>query len=285
MPAPDGGDDFVGVGGPCEGLGLLIVLFEEAVDRGLQVGDGAEDAALEPALCERGEEALDRVEPGSGRRREVERPSRIAFEPSADIGMLVGGVVVDDGVDRLPRRNLSFDDIEEADELLMAMALHVAADHRAVEDVHRGEQRRRSVPLVVVRHGSGAALLQRQSGLGAVQRLNLALLVDRQDDGVRGRIDIEPDDVAQFVDEARIVGQLELAHPVRLKAVGAPDALNRADAEPRRLRHQDAGPVGRLARRFAKRQRDDALGGFGAQRLGCARDASCRGAGRRTPPR
>ena len=31
------------------------------------------------------------------------------------------------------------DDIEETDELLMAMALHVAADHRAVEDVHRGE--------------------------------------------------------------------------------------------------------------------------------------------------
>jgi hypothetical protein len=37
---------------------------------------------------------------------------------------------------------------------------------------------------------------------------------------VCGRIDIEPDDVAQFVDEARIVGQLELAHPVRLQTVG-----------------------------------------------------------------
>ena len=101
VPAPDGGDDFVGIGGPGEGLRLLIVLFEEAVDRGLQVDDGAKDAALEPALCEGREEALDRVEPGSGRRREVERPSRVTFEPSANIGMLMGGVVVDDGVDRL----------------------------------------------------------------------------------------------------------------------------------------------------------------------------------------
>ena len=66
MPAPDGGDDFVRVGGPCEGLGLLIVLFEEAVDRGLKVGDGPKDAALEPPLCEGREEALDGVEPGSG---------------------------------------------------------------------------------------------------------------------------------------------------------------------------------------------------------------------------
>src|ERR1700675_4959751 len=235
MPSPDGCDDFVWISGPGEGLRFLIVLFEEAVDCGLQVGDRPKDAALEPALCEGREEALDRVEPGSRCRCEMERPSRMAFEPSADVGMLMGGVIVDDGVDRLARRDLLLDDIEEANEFLMAMALHVAANHRAVEDVHRGEQRRRAVALIVVRHGSGTTLLQRQSGLGAIKRLNLALFVDRQDDGVGGRIDIEPDDVAQFVDEARVVGQLELAHPVRLQTVGAPDALNRTYAEPCRL--------------------------------------------------
>ena len=51
MPAPDRGDDFVWVGGPGEGLRLLIVVLKEAVDRGLQVDDGSKDAALEPALC------------------------------------------------------------------------------------------------------------------------------------------------------------------------------------------------------------------------------------------
>jgi hypothetical protein len=35
----------------------------------------------------------------------------------------------------------------------------------------------------------------------AVDRLNLALFIDGQDDGVRWRIDIEPSHVAQFVDE------------------------------------------------------------------------------------
>ena len=78
----------------------------------------------------------------------------------------------------------------------MAMALHVAADDRAVEHVERGEQRRGAVALVVVGHGAGATLLHRQAGLGAVERLDLALLVDREDDGVGGRIDIEADDVA-----------------------------------------------------------------------------------------
>src|ERR1700722_6016142 len=94
------------------------------------------------ADCEGREEAFDRVEPGGRCWREMERPSRMAFELPADVGMLMGGVVVDDGVDRLSRRNLFLNDIEEANELLVAMALHVAADHRAVEDVHRGEQRR-----------------------------------------------------------------------------------------------------------------------------------------------
>ena len=115
--------------------------------------------------------------------------------------MLVGGVVVEDGVDHLAGRDLALDGVEEADELLMPVALHAAADHRAVEHVQRGEQRRRAVALVVVGHGPGAALLQRQAGLGAVERLDLALLVDRQHDGVRRRIDVEPDDVAQLVDE------------------------------------------------------------------------------------
>ena len=147
----------------------------------------------------------------------MERPSRITFEPSANIEMLVGGVVVDNGVNGLSGRNLLLDDIEKSDEFLLAMTLHVATDHRAVEDVHRGEQCRRAVPLVVVGHGSRATLLQRQSGLSAFQRLYLALFIKPQDDGVGGRIDIEPDDVAQFVDKARVVGKLELTNPVRLE--------------------------------------------------------------------
>ena len=54
--------------------------------------------------------------------------------------MLVGGVVVEDDVDDLAGRHLGLDRVEEADELLMAVALHVAADDGAIEDVERGEQ-------------------------------------------------------------------------------------------------------------------------------------------------
>ena len=95
-------------------------------------------------------------------------------QPLAHLRMLVGCVVVDDGVDRLSGWHLRFDGIEEADELLMPVVLHVAADDGAVEDIESGEQRGRAVTFVVVGHRSGAARLHRQTRLGMVERLDLA---------------------------------------------------------------------------------------------------------------
>jgi hypothetical protein len=65
-------------------MGLPIVLFEEAVDCGLKVGDGSKDAALQAALCEGCEEVLDGVEPRGGCWSEMERPLWMAVEPLAD---------------------------------------------------------------------------------------------------------------------------------------------------------------------------------------------------------
>ena len=79
----------------------------------------------------------------------------------------------------------------------MPVALHIAADDGPIEDVEGREQCGRAMMLVVgaiVR----AALLHRQAGLSAVERLDLALLIDREDYGMGGRIDIQADDVAQL---------------------------------------------------------------------------------------
>ena len=56
----DGGDDFVGVGGPGERFAVLVVFCEVAVD------DRMKGAALEATLRQCCEEALDRVEPRAG---------------------------------------------------------------------------------------------------------------------------------------------------------------------------------------------------------------------------
>src|ERR1700722_15226487 len=232
VPASDGLDNFVRIGSPHEGFRFGVMFDDEAIDCCLQVDDRQEDATFQSPLCELGEEALDGVEPGCRCGREVEGPAGMPSQPLAHLRVLVGCVVVDDGVDLLSRRHLRLDGVEEADELLVPVALHIAADDGAVEDVEGREQRGGTVAFVVVGHGPGAALLHWQAGLGAVERLDLALFIDREDDGMGGRINIETDDVAQLVDEAWVAGEFELFHPVRLQAVRAPDALDgtRADA-------------------------------------------------------
>ena len=136
----------------------------------------------------------------------------------------------------------------------MAVLVHAAAEHGAVEDVEGGKQRGRAVALVVVGHGAAFPGLHGQAGLGAIERLDLALLVDRQHHGVGRRVHVEADDVLDLLGKSGVVGPLEGADTAGLEAMGLPDALHRAKRNAGRLGHRPSGPVGRLAGRFRARQ-------------------------------
>lgn len=120
--------------------------------------------------------------------------------------------------------------------------------------------------FVVVGHRPGAALLHRQTRLGAVGRLDLALLINREDDGVGGRIDIETDDVPELLDKLRILRQFERPDAVRRELVSFQDALHRTQAHSGSLGKFPARPVGALARRRPQGQIDHPLNGGGRQR-------------------
>src|SRR5262249_42576172 len=156
----------------------------------------------------------------------------------------------------LSLRHLCLDGVEEADELLMAVTLHVVSYDGAVEDVEGSEQRGSAVTFVVVRHGAGTARLDRQSWLSAVERLDLALFVDREDDRMGRRIDVETNNILEFFRELRIVRQLEGADAMRRKLVGLKNALHRSQAHAGRLRQHSARPMGSFSRRRGQRQID-----------------------------
>jgi len=78
----------------------------------------------------------------------VKGEALMAVEPCTHPRVLVSGVVVEDDVDDLAGRHLGVDGVEEADELLMAVALHVATDNGAVEHVEGGKQCGRAIALV-----------------------------------------------------------------------------------------------------------------------------------------
>src|SRR5208283_2032955 len=102
---------------------------------------------------------------------------------------------------------------------------------------------RRPVSLVVVGHRAGAALLQRKSRLGAVERLDLALLVDRKHQRLVRRVEVKPDNVLNLLTKLRIIGELEAARQVRLEVMRRPDALHARMAETDRLSHLAQRPV------------------------------------------
>jgi len=123
--------------------------------------------------------------------------------------MFVGGVVVEDDVDWFVGGDLALDGVEKTDEFEMAVALHAAADDRAVEHAERGEQGGGAVALVIVRHGLAAPGLDRQPGLSAVEGLDLAFFIDREHHCVGRRVDIKPDDVSELGGKAWIARALE----------------------------------------------------------------------------
>ena len=128
--------------------------------------------------------------------------------------------------------------------------------------------------LVVVREGCGAALLHRQAGLSSVERLDLALLVNRQN-----APSCATSSAFMSIRRTTPSGELEPTHSVRLQAVGPPDALYRTYADPDRFAMAAAVQWVAFWDGLAKVKATTRSATSGAN--GGARAASCPATGRR----
>ena len=139
----------------------------------------------------------------------------------------MGAVIVDDQMQGQPRRSLAIKLAQKFQIFLMAMARHTLTDDRAVQNIERGKQRRRTVPFIVMSHGTATAFLKRQARLRSLQGLNLALFINAQYQGFNGRIQVQAYDIVEFFDEPFIFGKFEGTRAVWLQAIGIPDPLHR----------------------------------------------------------
>jgi len=76
----------------------------------------------------------------------------------------------------------------------------------AVGDIQGGEQRRRAMAKRTVRHPFDIGQAKRQDRLGPFQCLDLALLIDAQHQCLVRRVEVEPDDVTDLLDNAAAAG-------------------------------------------------------------------------------
>ncbi len=228
------------------------------IDRGDQFADALKASFPDYVIGELAEEAFDQIKPGGAGRSKVQVDARVLGHPRGNDRMLVGGVIVNDQVQRELRRSLAVDRLEERQPFFMGVLRGGRAQNPAVQIVHRGEKRDRAVPNVVVRAGADVTEAQRQTGLGSLQRLALALFVAAQDQCPVGRVKVQTDDIPKLRLEFTVAGQLEGPRHVRFELVGRPNPTHRRRRNADLSGHAPSAPSG-LVRRWLRRQCDQLL--------------------------
>jgi hypothetical protein len=116
----------------------------------------------------------------------------------------------------------------------MTMPRHALGDQAAFGQLDRSKQRRRTV----------TPRSYWQAFLRAVERLDLTLLIARQDEGVLRRIQVLTDRIDPFLDELWIVRELERLGQMRFELVCPPDALDHHPRHAELLGQRPCAPVG-----------------------------------------
>lgn len=82
--------DGLHLGRPGEGPGVAVVVCDEGLNGGNEVGDALEDAPAEPLNREFPEPPLDEIQPRTAGRNKVHVEARVAGEPAMDRGVCMG---------------------------------------------------------------------------------------------------------------------------------------------------------------------------------------------------
>src|SRR5947207_14310737 len=96
-------------------------------------------------------------------------------------------------------------------------------DPLSIDNYQGGHECCRPIPNLGMRSTFRATGQHRQQRLASIDSLYLRFLVDAEHDCVIGRIQVQPHDVADLVDEERIIRESERLGLMRREAKGAPD--------------------------------------------------------------
>ena len=167
----------------------------------------------------------------------------MAFEPCLHPRMRVRPVIVHDQVQDNFSRKFGVQSFEELQELLMAVPGIALPDHFSRRHFQRRKKRGRAIALVIVGHRAAPAFLHRQARLGAVQGLDLALLIHAKYQRLFRGIEIEAHYVGQLFQEPRIARKLEPLGSMRLQMMTLPNPVDRGFANALCLTHGPATPM------------------------------------------
>lgn len=213
-----------------------------------QLLDAAERPPADCLLSNDVEPDFHLVEPGRTGRGEVDVIPRTSRQPLLHSSMFMRPIVIDDKMNLQVAGDVGLHMIQELQVLLMSVPLFAPGDYFARGDVQSGKQGRCPMADIVMGHALDIAQPDGEDGLGSIQGLNLAFFVDTEDHGLFGRVEIQPDDIADLFDEERVGRDLEMALPMGLETEGLPDAVNGGPRDGDFLGHGADRPMGAVLR-------------------------------------
>src|SRR5258706_2662046 len=102
------------------------------------------------------------------------------------------------------------------------MSRKALTDDFTLQDCQGREECCRPMEDIVMSEGSAPPLLERQTRLSAIQGLNLALLINTEDQALCWRIEVKANHVRQFLQELDIPRKLEASGLMGLEIVVLP---------------------------------------------------------------
>lgn len=219
-------------------------------DSGDQCRNTCKTAPAETLGAEFTKPTFNQIQPGAGRCSEVQVKTRMPFEPEFHARMFMRAIFVHNQMEIELRGSFAIDFFKESDELLMPMARHAVSDHPAVENAQSGKQGGCAMADVIMSHCSGTTFLQGKTELRSVKSLDLAFLVQAENQRHVWGIEIKPDDIAQLLHEPLATAKFEGADQMGFQIVLPPDPPDRRFTQFLGLRHRPGTPM-RLIRRLA----------------------------------
>ena len=161
----------------------------------------------------------------------------------------MGAVIVQNEMNIQGLGHRLIDPIEELTKLYRPMTTAKFADNSAALNFKRGKQRSGPVTSIVMAASFDLTRPHRKHRLRAVQSLNLRLFVNTQNEGLGGRVEVQSDDIANLLDEKRVLGKFEGFASVGSQSKSPPNASYTGVAQSACFGHRTRTPMGRVLRR------------------------------------
>jgi hypothetical protein len=213
--------------GPHKRRWVVIPVFDVVSDMAGKGLDRVKGASPNRPARENAEPRFNHVEPRCTSWSEMKVYCRMGLQPGEHLGCFVCGGVVQDNV-QISSLVPPAERLKKPQKIGAGMGCCAFAHDRTGSNVQRGIQADQAIPFVIVCLASRQPGPHGQYRLSPTERLNLSLLVDTENDCIGWRIQIQANNIVDFLFRLRISAELKRFNPVRFESMSLPDAMNRA---------------------------------------------------------